>query len=75
MFSEVVIPGVCRVCGCTEDRPCTVHIVLPNEDRSRPPIEFDEPCGWLDRGQTLCNNPTCVGRVPLGVLETILEVS
>lgn len=39
-------PGICRICGCTENNAC-VNM-------------FDEPCGWADRSRTLCNTLECL---------------
>lgn len=39
-------PGVCRVCGCTEDNACM--------------NAFDTPCSWVDETRTLCSNVDCV---------------
>ena len=54
---EVVIPGRCRVCGCTETTPC--H------------LEHGEPCAWFDREKTLCTNLMCIGKVPMCDLEQL----
>ncbi len=35
----IVTPGVCRVCGCTEEDACIVGGV---------------PCAWADKKRTLC---------------------
>ena len=41
-----VVPGVCRYCGCTQDRPCRLH-------------DGDE-CSWIDGSRTVCSAPGCV---------------
>jgi len=41
-------PGICRVCGCTENSAC-VH-------------EWG-PCWWYDHTRTLCASPECVEAV------------
>jgi len=42
------VPGVCRICGCTETTPCLgINIA-------------GEACAWADRSQTLCTNPDCL---------------
>lgn len=38
--------GKCRVCGCTEATPCT--------------LRDGSACAWIEKSQTLCNNPACV---------------
>ncbi|MFD0868799.1 hypothetical protein [Paenibacillus residui] len=43
-------PGICRVCGCTEDDAC-VH-------------EWGA-CGWYDDTRTVCNSPTCAKEIQL----------
>jgi hypothetical protein len=35
-----VVPGVCRECGCTDDRPCRI---------------LDAPCSWVDDPPTRCS--------------------
>jgi hypothetical protein len=49
----VLRSGICRVCGCTEEKPCIL------EDRT---------CWWVDKAHTLCSNPECIGLVPLSQL-------
>ena len=56
MKTEIVIPGKCRVCGCTETTPCHLE---------------DGPCAWFDREKTLCTNLLCIGAVPMSVLEQL----
>lgn len=38
-FKHKDTPGVCRVCGCTEDQACMTE---------------DGPCGWANKERTLC---------------------
>ena len=38
--------GVCRICGCTKKKPCT--------------LRANGYCSWTDETKTLCNNPDCV---------------
>lgn len=79
-------PGVCRICGCTQTKPCRLlvrdlgelelatplgSIVSPFESDSLQENERIEHCWWMDTGATLCSNPHCVGAVPL---ETLLEL-
>jgi hypothetical protein len=45
------ILGVCRICGCTENRAC----ILPAKG-NKP----TRPCGWADETETLCTNPKCL---------------
>lgn len=59
---EVVISGVCRVCGCTEAAPCI-------------DMEGDFRCAWVDAEHTLCDKLTCIAQVPLEVLELMLAVN
>jgi hypothetical protein len=48
--------GRCRVCGCTDRRPCQL-------------LEPFRPCGWANVSHTLCDNPRCLAEVPLEVIE------
>jgi hypothetical protein len=54
--------GVCRVCGCTEEKPCWLEW---ND------IDPAEPCAWLDPGHTICTNPACIAVTPLSLLMEI----
>lgn len=49
-------PGKCRVCGCSELKPCLF--------RTQPghPVMA---CSWIDEQRTLCSNPRCVALIPL----------
>lgn len=40
------LTGICRHCGCSEDSPCR--------------LADGEPCSWIDRTRTVCNNPPCL---------------
>jgi hypothetical protein len=60
---NIVNPGTCRICGCTELEPCVF-----STDRHDP----DATCAWLDAEHTLCTNPLCVGQVPLHELEQMV---
>ena len=51
------ISGVCRVCGCTERRPCFLTIVGEAM-----------PCWWIDPRETLCSNFKCIALIPLDEL-------
>lgn len=46
-------PGICRICGCVEDRACLIEGLTedPHDVRA---------CGWADHTRTLCDNPACV---------------
>lgn len=83
--SETLTPksGVCRICGCTELRPCRLlvrdldgltiaaplgSIVSPFESESLHENERIEGCSWMDAGATLCSNPHCIAEVPVEVL-------
>lgn len=57
-MTEVVQANKCRVCGCTPEHPCKID--LGNETI---------PCSWYASDHTLCNNPRCVGSIPLRELE------
>lgn len=47
MFEPMTIrAGICRHCGCTEERACRLY---PGE-----------PCNWIDNTRTVCSNPSCV---------------
>jgi hypothetical protein len=50
----VMAKGTCRYCGCTRARPC---LSLPLRRG-----ELITVCAWADIGQTLCTNPSCLGR-------------
>jgi hypothetical protein len=43
-------PGVCFVCGCTDDTPCMI-LVAEN---------CVKPCSWANKERTLCDNPDCL---------------
>jgi hypothetical protein len=49
-------PGRCRICGCTDEKPCRM---LPNPDM---PIAGQTlvNCEWADHSRTLCTNPHCL---------------
>jgi hypothetical protein len=50
------VKGVCRICGCTELKPCQM---VPNPDAplaGQPKVT----CAWADKTQTLCTNPRCL---------------
>jgi hypothetical protein len=57
--------GKCRVCGCTDLKPCAIGGGHGN------PVEF---CWWLDIEHTLCSNPRCIAVTPVSVLEKIVVV-
>jgi hypothetical protein len=52
--------GKCRVCGCTNVDPC-------------PDNGDGVVCQWLDAQGTLCDNIQCIAKIPLDVLERLLE--
>ena len=54
----VLQPGKCRICGCTEERPCA--------------DENNNPCAWVDLAHTLCDNLDCIARVPMSELEKMV---
>lgn len=55
-MTAVVEANKCRVCGCTDSKPC---LLASEEDGS--PV----PCYWIDFDHTLCSNLRCIGVVPL----------
>ncbi len=59
--------GVCRVCGCREEYPCT--IVLGEENGE----ELTGSCWWVNSARTLCSNPNCLAVVPLDQIERELQ--
>jgi hypothetical protein len=63
MTTLLVETEKCRVCGCTELRPCLFSVGQGN------PLM---PCSWLDLDHTLCTNPRCVGAVPLAELDEMV---
>jgi hypothetical protein len=50
--------GVCRYCGCTEDRPCR-YLPHPENPPGGQPVLT---CKWADKSQTLCTNPACLAK-------------
>jgi hypothetical protein len=52
-----LIPGRCRVCGCTEINAC----VLERTDGYRALT-----CAWSDAERTLCTNPDCLAAAARG---------
>ncbi len=44
---EVVAPGICSVCGCTEHMPCIIEGPDPSG-------VDDTHCAWTDDSRTLC---------------------
>ena len=64
--SAIARPGICRVCGCTADRPCVGRSVNPETS------EIEEvTCSWFDVDRTLCTNPRCIAQVPVEELEAL----
>ncbi len=45
------VPGVCRYCGCTWERPCVLS------------TGGGETCAWFDRDRTICTATVCVARM------------
>jgi len=66
--------GVCRVCGCTEEKPCQVSIDVVGEDERTIVQTYAGTCWWVDEAHTLCNSVRCIGEVPLEVLERELHL-
>ena len=52
-------PGKCRVCGCTELKPCLYQVA-----QGEPLVT----CSWMDAEKTLCTNLRCIGATSLGEL-------
>jgi hypothetical protein len=48
--------GVCRVCGCTDAKPCRMV------EHPEAPIAGQQivSCAWADETHTLCTNPACL---------------
>jgi hypothetical protein len=59
-------PGKCRVCGCSELRPC-----LYQEQQGEPLIA----CSWIDLERTLCSNFRCIAVIPFDELVRMLEAA
>lgn len=47
--------GICKFCGCTEDKPCVFRALDPEA----PAFEL-WPCAWLL--PDVCTNPACVDK-------------
>ena len=41
--------GVCRYCGCSDSRACTVRVHL----------NLWRGCAWMDTEHTVCDHPAC----------------
>lgn len=52
----ILIPGTCRVCGCTDDNACVVPPSGASDDGG-------DRCSWVDDDRTLCS--FCALRDPL----------
>lgn len=52
-------PGKCRVCGCSQLKPCLFRIA-----DGEPLLS----CTWIDFDHTLCSNFRCIAIVPLDEL-------
>jgi hypothetical protein len=50
--------GVCRYCGCTEDKPCR-YLPHPENPPGGQPVLT---CKWADKSQTLCTNPALLAK-------------
>lgn len=52
-------PGTCRICGCTQRRPCVSGLLAraaPSHRVVAPPLlRPGEACQWLDRFRTFCS--------------------
>lgn len=47
-------PGQCRLCGCTERKPCAIEFI--DDDGETAAVS----CTWVDPARTLCSNPNCL---------------
>jgi hypothetical protein len=54
---------VCRVCGCTDEKPC--QITTKTGQRIA--------CEWFDNDCTLCSNFRCIAQTPLADLERMMQ--
>lgn len=52
-------PGKCRVCSCSQLKPCLIQIAQGE------PLAA---CSWIDFDHTLCSNFRCIGAIPLDEL-------
>ena len=43
--------GVCRICGCTETKPCLLQLIWGGALIA---------CSWNNAARTLCTNPKCI---------------
>lgn len=59
-------PGKCRVCGCSELKPCLFQLA-----QGQPLVA----CSWIDPGKTLCSNFRCIAHVPLAELIRMMEAA
>ena len=50
--------GICRYCGCTEDKPCRYLPHTENPPGGQPLLI----CKWPDKSQMLCTNPACLAK-------------
>jgi hypothetical protein len=51
----VLTPGKCRVCGCTDARPCLIGDA--------------QTCSWFDKDHTLCDNLDCIAVTPMSEIQ------
>jgi hypothetical protein len=69
----VYVAGECRICGCTEVKPC--RFLDPDYPEALDPediLEDQAPeltCYWVDACRTLCSNPRCLAVIPLETIE------
>ena len=49
-------PGVCRICGYTEYKPCR-YLPRPGVPLGSQPVMT---CEWAEESKTLCTNPVCL---------------
>lgn len=65
--------NTCRVCGCTEEKPC-IFSDDPYPGSAHDAFNLggddggDLTCAWMDIDRTLCTNPRCIALTPLAVL-------
>lgn len=73
-MKPVLVPGVCRVCRCTDLTPCKITIlVAAGRSKNDGFREEDGACSWIDYAHTLCSNLKCIAVVPMDEIAEIAE--
>lgn len=57
--------GVCKYCGCTEEKPCVIRIQRPSAIIGHVLAPASFPCSWLL--EDVCDAPACVDRAYMDV--------